>query len=173
MKLVYALRKVFGLNNIVITLGLMCVWILLMESVSAGSLISGLIFSILTLWFCNGALPPGKISNVKLHKLALYPFFLLVQVYKAGFHVIKLIFTDATAEVVQVSTKLTNESLRIILLDSITLTPGSIAIKAKGNKIRLLWLKGKNEENLTKEEVAEHLKGPLESWLLKAQIEEW
>ena len=169
MKLAGALRKVFSVGNIVIILALMCVWVLLMESISLGTLISGFIFSVLTAAFCNSALPLGKITNVNFFKLDMYPLYLLGQVYVAGFHVIKLIFTGAQAEIIQVKTDITNESLRILLVDSVTLTPGSVLIKLDGDHFTLLWLKGSGDENMTEEERDYAIKGKLEKWLIAAQ----
>ena len=157
------------LGSILIVLTLTCVWILLREDFLISTIVLGLVFSILTVIFCNMTLPLGKIRNVKAHKLALYPLFLIGQVYMAGFHVIKLIFTGATAEIVQVKTKIENESLRILLVDSVTLTPGSVLIKLEDNEFTLLWLKGKSDELLTPEQRDEAIKGKLERWLIKAQ----
>ena len=152
-------------------LALLCVWILLMESVSLGTIASGLVFSVFTWLFCNSALPLGKISNVSVIKLAMYPFYLIGQVYLAGFYVVKLVFTQAQVEILPVTTHLTNESLRTILVDSITLTPGSIMVQPSGKQFTILWLKGKAEAHFTQEEKEEAIKGKLERWLIKAQKE--
>ena len=163
------LRNIFKLGNFIITLALTCVWILLREDFTIITIVLGLIFSIITLIFCNMALPVGKVRNIKAHKLVMYPFFLIGQVYLAGFHVIKLIFTGATAEIVQVKTNIENESLRILLVDSVTLTPGSVLIKLEGDEFTLLWLKGKGDELLTPEQRDDAIKGKLERWLITAQ----
>ena len=157
------------LGNVLITLALTCVWILLREDFTVATILSGLFFSIITLMFCKKALPVGKVTNVRFSKLALYPLFLIGQVYIAGFHVIKLIFTGASAEIIQVKTSIKNESLRILLVDSVTLTPGSVLINLDGSKFTLLWLRGKGEESLSTEERDELIKGRLEKWLIKAQ----
>ena len=157
------------IKNIIMVLVLTGVWILLCESFSVAIVLSGLFFSTLTLIICYKALPMEAITDVRLTKLALYPFFLIGEVYKAGFHVIKLIFTGATVEIVELETKLQSETLRIILADSITLTPGSILIKLDGSKFHVLWLRSKAEANLTQEERDHTLKGPMEQLLLRAQ----
>ena len=156
-------------GNIFIVLALTCVWILLREDFTVATILSGLFFSAATLFFCHRALPMGKVTNVRFTKLAMYPLFLIGQVYLAGFHVIKLIFTGASAEIIQVKTNIENESLRILLVDSVTLTPGSVLIRLEGNQFTLLWLKGKNEETLSTEARDELIKGRLEKWLIKAQ----
>ena len=156
-------------RSIVIILALTCVWILLREDFTVATIVSGVVFSIFTFIFCNKALPMGKIANVRFYKLALYPLFLIGQVYMAGFHVIKLIFTGASAEIIQVKTRLESESLRILLVDSVTLTPGSVLIKLDGDKFTLLWLKGKGDDKLSQEERDHVIKGKLEHWLSRAE----
>jgi len=156
-------------GNLLIVLALTCVWVLLREDFTVATIISGLVFSAATLVFCNKALPMDKVKDVRFIKLAFYPFFLIYQVYAAGFHVIKLIFTGAKTEIVTVKTDITNESLRILLVDSVTLTPGSVLIRLEGDKFTLLWLKGKNDNELTPNERDEVIKGKLEKWLIKAQ----
>ena len=156
-------------RGIVIILALTCVWILLREDFTIATIISGVVFSILTLIFCNKALPMGRVGDVRFYKLAMYPLFLIGQVYMAGFHVIKLIFTGASAEIIQVKTGLESESLRILLVDSVTLTPGSVLIKLDGDEFTLLWLKGKGDEGLSENQRDEIIKGKLEKWLSRAE----
>jgi len=155
-------------GNIFIILALTCVWILLREEFNVATLLSGLIFATAAHFFCYFALPTKDMSDVKFSKLATYPLFLIGQVYVAGFHVIKLIFAGADAEIIQVKTNIESESLRIILVDSVTLTPGSVLIRLEGNEFTLLWLKAKGS-NLSVEEREESLKGALERRLIKAQ----
>ena len=65
---------------------------------------------------------------------------MLGQIYLSGFQVIKLVFTGASARMYSVKTSLTDESLRIILADSITLTPGSLFIDMIDDEITVMWL---------------------------------
>ena len=156
-------------GSVLLVLALICVWILLREDFTAVTILSGLFFSAVTLFFCNKALPMGKVTNVRFSKLAMYPLFLIGQVYVAGFHVIKLIFTGASAEIIRVKTNIENESLRILLVDSVTLTPGSVLINLDGSEFTLLWLRGKDDEGLSTEKRDELIKGRLEKWLIRAQ----
>lgn len=156
-------------GNVFTALALTCVWVLLREDFSVVTLLGGLFFGTATMIFCKKALPLGKIENVCFLKLAMYPLFLIGQVYVAGFHVIKLIFTGADAEIIQVKTNIENEFLRIILVDSVTLTPGSVLISLEDREFTLLWLKGKGEDKLTPDERDNALKGKLEKWLIRAE----
>ena len=156
-------------GNVLTVLVLTCVWILLRESFTIATVISGLIFSALTLIFCKKALPIGKVTDIRFSKLAMYPLFLIGQVYVAGVHVVKLIFTEASAEIIKVKTNIKNESLRILLVDSITLTPGSTFVRMEGDELIILWLKGKDDDKLSPEERDDFLKGSLERLLIKAE----
>ena len=73
-------------------------------------------------------------------------------------------------DIVTVKTKLKNESLRIILADSITLTPGSILLDLKDEFITLLWIRDKFTPS-DSETADRMLKGKLERRLLKAEIQ--
>ena len=156
-------------GSILLVLALTCVWVLLREDFTVATVLSGLFFSAVTLIFCRRALPTDKVSNVRFSKLAMYPLFLIGQVYMAGFHVIKLIFTGASAEIIRVKTDITNESLRVLLVDSVTLTPGSVLIKLENDEFTLLWLKGKGDDALSPTERDYAIKGRLEEWLIRAQ----
>jgi len=157
------------IGNIVIILALTCVWVLLLEGFTVAIVLSGLFFGTVVLVFCNRALPMGKVHNVRFTRLAMYPLFLIGQIYLAGFHVVKLIFTGAEVEIIDVKTDIENESLRILLVDSVTLTPGSILLGMRGQQFSLLWLKGKKDNALSTEERDYAIKGRLEDWLIKAQ----
>jgi len=160
------LSKKAGIFTIFI---LTLVWIILRENFSLFTIISGIIFGAVVLLFCNKYLPLGKITDVNFAKLALYPLYLIGQVYLAGLYVVKLIFLGADVEVIKLKTKIENESLRYILVDSITLTPGSILLDLEQNEITLLWLKDKRVD-LSINVRDESIKGKMERWLMKAEL---
>jgi len=155
-------------GDVFIILALACVWILLREEFNSASVVSGLVFGSVAHFFCCWSLPTNKMKDVQFSKLATYPLYLIGQVYMAGFYVVKLIFTGADAEIIQMKTDLESESLRAILVDSITLVPGSVLIKLDDKEFTLLWLKPSGKE-ISIEERDESLKGPLERRLLKAE----
>jgi len=155
-------------SNVFIVLALACVWVLLVETLSVSAVLTGLFFGIITLFTCNKALPVSKASNMSFSRMVMYPLFLVGQVYVAGFNVIKIIFSGATTEFVKIKTDIEDESLRVVLADSITLTPGSVLINLEGDELEVLWLKGKNQVLSEKEREAV-IKGSLEKWLLRAQ----
>jgi len=159
-----------GKHSIFVVLGLTLLWVILMEELSIMSVALGVPTGVVVTLFSRRFLPYRQIENVNFFKLLTYPFFLIGQIYVAGFMVIKIFIKGAVVDIVTVKTKLKNEALRVILADSITLTPGSILLDLDENNITLLWMKDKKTK--TDPEIAgELLKGKLEKRLLKAERE--
>ncbi|MCL2704269.1 MAG: Na+/H+ antiporter subunit E [Defluviitaleaceae bacterium] len=147
---------------------LTAVWVILAEGLTWRNVLTGLIISTIALFFIAKFLPLKEISNVNFYKLATYPFYLIGQIYLAGFHVIKIILSGPKVDIVTVPTKIKAEALKIILVDSITLTPGSVLLELNDDKITLLWIRDKKSPNDPKA-AEEQLKAKLERRLLKAQ----
>ena len=130
---------------------------------------TGIIVSIGCLYFCRKYLPLNIASGVKFSKLVTYPLYLIQQIYLAGFHAIGIVLTDAEIDIVEIKTNVTNNFLRVLLANSITLIPGSISLDLKDETITVLWLE-KKQEGLNIKDVADgFIKGKLEGKLLKAQ----
>lgn len=155
-------------NNIYSVTALILVWIILRETFSLSTVIIGAVLSVACVYFYHKYLPLKRVRNVKFLKLIFYVFYLIGQIYIAGFYVIKLIVLGAKADVIELKTKVTNESLKVLLADSITLTPGSILLDLKDENITLLCLKEKNDTR-DLEAMDDFLKGRLENQLLKVQ----
>ena len=120
-------------------------------------------------YFYRKYLPLNKITGVSFLKLAMYSFYLVGQIYIAGFNAIKLILTDAKADIVVVKTKITNELLRVALANSITLTPGTVSLELKDETITVLRLREITGDSQDLTDADESVKGKLERKLLKAQ----
>ena len=155
-------------NNIYSIVILIFVWIVLRETFSLSSLIVGIVLSIGCLYFYHKFLPLKQVENIKYHRLILYVFYLIGQIYVSGLYVIGLIFKGASVDIIDLKTKITNESLKILLADSITLTPGSILLVLKDDTLTLLCLKRKNDTRDLKA-MDDFLKGHLENQLMKVQ----
>ena len=142
------------------------IWILLREEISLVNILIGIIISIACITYSKKFLPFNKIGNVNILKLIIYMFYLLGQVYIAGFFVIKKIVSgNARADFVITHTALRDESLRVILADSITLTPGSILLDLTDNRITVVLLVDKDAPRPLKN-ADEIVKGHLENKLL-------
>ena len=144
-------------------------WIILREYFSPWALLVGVLLGVGCVYFYHKFLPERD-DGSKIHyfRLVVYLIFLFGQIYKAGLFVIKVILTGAKADIVQVKTTLTNESLRVILANSITLTPGSILLDLTDDTFTLLWLREKND-NRSPDVADAVLKNDLEAQLLKVQ----
>jgi len=152
-------------------MALTIVWLIFTEEISWPNTAIGVLASFICLHFVARFLPFKGLDNINFRKLAAFPFYLIAQIYVAGFQVIKTVLTGSKVDIVTVKTKITEEALKIILVDSITLTPGSVLLDLNDDKITLLWIRGKNTpgDPTTADEL---LKSRLERRLLKAQKRE-
>ena len=155
-------------NDIYLVVLLTSVWIILCEDLSIMTVMTGIAVSIGCVCFCHKYIPLNIIT-VDFLKLATYPFYLIGQIYLAGFAAIKIVITGASVGIVQVNTKITSDFLKVVLVNSITLIPGSVSLDLKGQVITILWLRGKEDDPQDVEAADKLLKSELEKKLLKAQ----
>jgi len=156
-------------NAVYLTIFLTVIWVILRESFTVFTVASGLVISSGCVYFSNRFLPKTGSSQVSPFRLAIYLIFLLGQIYAAGFSVIKIILTNPHVEIVEVKTQITNKLLRTLLVNSITIVPGSVSLDLKGNTITVLWLTKKTTGYQDTENADELIKGRLEKMLLKAE----
>ena len=156
-------------NHVYSIILLTAVWSILREQFSILVIAMGIVISIFCIWFCFRFLPQQKVTKINFLRLAIYPFYLIGQIYVYGIKVIKIILSDAKVDVVQIKTSLSNEFLRTVLANSITLTPGSISLELKEETITVLWLRKKEKGFQNTDNADELLKGNLERRLLKVE----
>lgn len=156
------------LGKIVIIAMLTFVWVILSEGFSVLIVASGVLISIGCIYFTGQFLPFKGLSGVNFLRLITYPFYLIMQIYLGGFDVIRMVFMGANATIVEVKTSVDNEFLRVLLGNSISLTPGTISMDLKDETFTVLWLKSKDKP-LDFENADELIKGGMERRLLKAQ----
>jgi len=121
------------------------VWIILTERLTLLNVVVGVVLGILALYFMRKMIPATNkhskaIERIRFRKLLTYPFWLIGQVYKSGFFIIKLIFTGAKCGIFTEKMNLENEVLRSALMYSTTLTPGTICLGAEDDKIIVLCM---------------------------------
>lgn len=141
------------------------IWLILSDNFTIVNIIAGVAVSWLALHFARKLLLLPKLPNINYGKFALYPFYLLFQVYNSSLLVMKIIFKGGRTDIVEVDTLIDNEFLITILGNSITLTPGTILLDQKDSKLTILWLREKNAS--LPENVSDEVKGKLEGKLLK------
>jgi multicomponent Na+:H+ antiporter subunit E len=147
---------------------LTAIWIIFTETISLDNGVIGAGIATLTVLFTRKFLPAKIKGNFSFFRLVTFPFFLIGQIYVAGFQIIKVMFTGSKISIVTLKTELKEEALRVVLVDSITLTPGSILIDLEGEKVILLWIRGSREPD-DLEYAERKLKKRLEQRLIKAQ----
>jgi len=154
--------------DVSIVIALTFIWIILVESLTWITIGSGLIFSTICVVFIKNALPLEQISGINFNKLTTYPFYLLWSAFYSAYYVAKMIIFGARVDIVDVKTKLKNETLKVILADSITLTPGSTFLHLDGDIMKVLWLR--RSTSTLEEDPEEEIISSLENKLLKAEV---
>jgi multicomponent Na+:H+ antiporter subunit E len=133
------LKRIF-----IVVPALAVVIIILTEDISVRGVFVALAVSSVAVFFSAKYLPVRQVSNIKFFRLVTYPLYLIWMIYYSGFQVIKIILKGSRVEVVTVATDIKSEILRVILVDSITLTPGSVLLDLDGERVTLLWIRDKN-----------------------------
>ena len=110
-------------------------WLLLAGNVSASTCLWGLAASVLMSWFCRKMLqyrwriPP--LTPGKVWEAAKFFAYLVAEMLKAGFVVMKLIYRKGRQmrpELIWFDTTLKTDSARAMLANAITLTAGTITV---------------------------------------------
>ncbi|MCL2568631.1 MAG: Na+/H+ antiporter subunit E [Oscillospiraceae bacterium] len=129
------------IRKIGVVIALTLVWIVLREEIGIATIVQGVVVSIGCLYFSNRFFPLDKMTDASFHKLILYPFYLIWQVYLNGFLVMRMIIKGARVDVIELETSLKSAALKAILGDSINLTPGTLLIDFNAEKMPMLWLR--------------------------------
>lgn|GEM_PF-713168 len=137
---------IMGRHTIFTIVALTFVWCILMEAFTWQTVAIGLFVSMLALHFFRKFFGFDEIKNVNFRKLLIYPLWLLWRIYVDAFFLMKLIVTDAKWGMMTEELVLENESLRLMLADSITLTPGSVYISRDKKNITLLCIGSRKKE---------------------------
>jgi len=142
---------------------------ILLEDFSWAGILVALVISTVAVLFTTRFLPPQAIKNVNYWQLVTFPFYLIGQIYISGFHVMKILLKGyPKVDIVTVKTHISADLLRVILVDAITLTPGSISLDLHDDELTILWLHDRDSSTST--DVADKiLKQNLERRLQKAQ----
>ena len=128
-------------------MGLFFLWIILRENFSMVSIAQGVIISIACTFYFNKLLPLKKAEDVNFSKLMFFPFQMIAQIFKCAVYVIQVIFAGARVDIVEIETTLSSETLIAILGDTLTLTPGSVLLDAKGKRLTVLWLRKRSDSD--------------------------
>ena len=161
-------KNIFNRNSVYLVVLFTAIWVILTENTSALSIAAGFAIGCACIYCCHRFLSMDRIDDVHIGRLMLYIFYLIGQMYLAGFAAIKLIIMGAKTDVVTVRTDISSRFLRVLLANSITLTPGTLTLDLSGDRLTVLWLRPKASAPVGIEAAGEQIKGKLERQLQKA-----
>ena len=116
------------------------IWIIWMGEFSAFSIGVGLVAGVICVALGRKFIPRGQFGKVRFGRLILYPFILIGEIYFQGIGVMRTILTGKRVDILTVRSELQSDFLKAVLINSINVTPGSIALDMKGEEITVLVL---------------------------------
>ncbi len=147
------------INKLILILILLLIWISLNEDVSLKSLVSGLVFAIISVFLPYYLF--GNNDNITTYYMPAWFFFFYL--FMLIFHIIKdsikliidLLKGRKNPRVVKIKSKLKNPWYISIVANSITLTPGTVTLDKTGNTMEVLYYLGGSDDMLSNyEEIA-------------------
>ncbi|GAB6106414.1 Na+/H+ antiporter subunit E [Fusibacter bizertensis] len=134
-------KKLYYFQLVILLTGL---WLILFEKITILLLLSGLFFSIFSLYFSEKYLVADSFYvffPFNIFKLIRYAFFMLFEIYKSGISIIPYIISgNVHPGFVDIYTELESNLDIVILANSITLTPGTITVDVQGHSLQVLWI---------------------------------
>ncbi|MGM0408804.1 MAG: Na+/H+ antiporter subunit E [Bacteroidota bacterium] len=133
-------------NRIALFFILMVVWILLNNTLRGEIIIIGLILSvIITLLFGANLriFDELKFTPASLGYTLIYLFVFLIELIKSNLDVARRVLTPSlpiNPGIVKTKTILKSKMGRMILANSITLTPGTLTVDIKGDTLYIHWI---------------------------------
>jgi multicomponent Na+:H+ antiporter subunit E len=131
---------VMGRHTIFVTMALTLVWVILMEGISWQILAIGLFTGVTAGHFMGKFFGFEEIRDVNFFKLATYPVWLILRIYTDAIFLVRQIFRGSKWGVMRADMNLKSPTLRTIMADSITLTPGSVYLMMEKDVIHLLCI---------------------------------
>ncbi len=137
---------------LIITSTLFVVWLVLNGSLNGEVLISGAVVAIFTgLLFCSSC---SIFEEIRLTPKALvytivYIFVFIGELVKSNLDVARRVISPnlpINPGIVEVQTKLTSKVGRMILANSITLTPGTFTVEMTGDRLFIHWIDVKSTD---------------------------
>ncbi len=146
------------------------VWLAFTSSLAPAEAITGLIVSFVIAIFSYERFTSWGFRGVQPKRLVYVVWYLivfLIALVKANFNVARIVLTPSlpiNPGIVEFETKLENEYAKMVLANSITLTPGTFTVDIIGNRFYIHWLEADvTDPDKVYREVAE----PFEKILLK------
>ncbi len=155
-------------NFIVSFLLIMSVWLLLNASLSQAVLFSGIIVALLTALFFSVKYPVFR--DIKLNPKAIIYMLIFTLVFikeliKSNLDVARRVVSPSipiNPGIVEIKTNLKSEIGRLILANSITLTPGTLTVEMKDESLFIHWIDVLSSD---KETATREIAGKFEKYL--------
>ena len=144
-------------------------WIIVGESTHWMIISSGVLVSLICIISMKKLLPLAPIKDICLIRLTLYPLFILGPIFSDAFYVFKTIFKNAKTEELTVTTEIKHPFLRVLLANSIAITPGSLPVSLKEESLHCIWIRAVDEPVKDLKDPADALKGSLERYIKKME----
>lgn len=161
---IYTKRDYF-LKLITLTL----VWLILMENFGWTLLFSGLAINVFILHILKKAFPFEPITNIDWFRFVISHFILLLEVYKSGFALIKIVLTGGQTSSTNLQIQIHDKFMQRIFYMWMTLVPGSIVTTIENSHIELVVL---HPEHQSAKENIEPVALKLEQLLKNCAIQE-
>ena len=144
----------FGkIGRYILTLiSLFVLWILLTSTLAWGELIVGLIFSAFIALFCYSYFTEKGLSGITLKKIFYFLLYIPVffwEMIRANFDVAYRVVhpkMPIRPGIVQIKTNLKSDIAKLILGNSITLTPGTLTVEIVKDNLLIHWINVKTED---------------------------
>lgn len=155
------------------TLYLMPAWLLFTGNLAYFSVLLGLLFSFIIALFSYGIFIEEKETSrrsllPRIYLLPLYSFVLLFKVYLASFKIIPCVLKiQINPRIIHFRTRLKSELARVVLANSITLTPGTLTLDLNEDHLIVHWL---NAETTHSHYAGKLIKDHMEAWLRRIWI---
>jgi multicomponent Na+:H+ antiporter subunit E len=146
------------------------IWYAFTTSLQIAEIITGIFLSLIVAYITVvnfDCCDPILITPSHIGYFIQYFFVFLVALVKANFDVAKRVINPKlpiNPGIVSFETKLTNDFAKMVLANSITLTPGTLTVDVIGNRFFVHWI---DVTTQNKEEVYKEIAAPFEKVLLK------
>ena len=148
----------------------MMVWMTFTTSLEPAELITGLFVSLIIAVFSSGFFSCcglGVLFSTSIIYVVQYFFVFLWALVKSNFSMAKRVISPSlpiNPGIVEFKTNLKNDTAKLILANSITLTPGTLTVDLKDDTFYIHWI---DVEAHTPEEAYKAIAEPFEKILLK------
>lgn len=134
---------------------LFVLWMAFTTSLDIAELIAGVFISFLISLFTYKFFTStgfSVLSPIKIFYIIKYVFVFIIELIKANFEVAKIVLNPKlpiNPGIVEVESKLSSDFAKMILANSITLTPGTLTVDIIDNKLFVHWLYVKGTDTQT------------------------